>query len=104
MVSFVVSFVVSWRMTFCMLATGLCHALTGLKICFWAVLGALPRAGMFSPFRAGSLAFLICRKMGENRQNIGICQISRPFRAGGGREIVELAGGGGYGFATTEWT
>jgi hypothetical protein len=42
--------------------------------------------------------------MGENRQNIGICQISRPFRAGGGREIVELAGGGGYGFATTEWT
>jgi len=39
-------------MTFCASETGLCHALTGLKICFGAVLGALPRAGMFSPFRA----------------------------------------------------
>ncbi|NLL84691.1 MAG: DUF1016 domain-containing protein [Lentisphaerae bacterium] len=42
-----------WRMTFCASETGLCHALTGLESFFGSVFGALPRAGMYSPFRTG---------------------------------------------------
>ena len=45
------------------------------KFMLWRNPVALPRAGMFSPFRAGR-----------------------------GREVVERAGGGDHVFATTEWT